>query len=193
MCEMCLGRARRLVVQPGPAAAQQFRMHFPSGSVLVRVSTHCYVARVFELHAKFAWLGPANLWPGFTSRGPAWPRHSAISHVIPLRVLQTLNSYHWNCNVFGRSLKMTVGNYVRNLSGGGPANPCWPHQPAAARTAAGSCGSSGVFRSTPVGPGVLLCRLARSLPRIRYIILPARLLGGQNGTKLSLHAETAPN
>ena len=124
MCEMCLGRVHRLVVRPGPAAAQQFRMQFPSGSVLVRVSTHCYVARVFELHAKFAWLGPANLWPGFTSRGPAWPRHSAISHVIPLRVLQTLNSYHWNCNVFGRSLKMTVGNYVRNLCGRGVAVVC---------------------------------------------------------------------
>ena len=27
---------------------------------------------------------------------------------------------------------------MRNLSGGGPANPCWPYQPAEARTAAGS-------------------------------------------------------
>ena len=82
---------------------------------------------------------------------------------------------------------------MRNLSGGGPANPRWPYQPAAARTATGSCGSSGVFRSMPVGPGVLLCWLARSLPRVRYKILPARLLGGENGIKLSLHVEKAPN
>ena len=27
----------------------------------------------------------------------------------------------------------------------------------------------------------------------RYKILPARLLGGENGTKLSLHVEKAPN
>ena len=35
--------------------------------------------------------------------------------------------------------------------------------------------------------------LAPTLPRVRYKILPARLLGGENGTKLSLHAEKAPN
>ena len=88
---------------------------------------------------------------------------------------------------------MAQSNCMRNLSGGGPANPRWPYQPAAARTAAGSCGSSGVFRSMPVGPGVLLCWLARSLPRVRYKTLPAGLLGGENGIKLSLHAEKAPN
>ena len=43
------------------------------------------------------------------------------------------------------------------------------------------------------GPGVLLCWRAPSLPRIRYKILPARLLGGDNGIKLSLHVEKAPN
>ena len=45
----------------------------------------------------------------------------------------------------------------------------------------------------PVVPGVLLCWLARSLPRVRYKTLPAWLLGGENGTKLSVHAEKAPN
>ena len=39
----------------------------------------------------------------------------AISHVIPLQLVQILNLYRWNCNVFGRSRKMTVGNYVRLL------------------------------------------------------------------------------
>ena len=35
-------------------AAQQFRMQFSSGKVLVCVSMHCYVTCVFELHATFA-------------------------------------------------------------------------------------------------------------------------------------------
>ena len=42
-----------------------------------------------------------------------------MSHVIPLRLVQVLNSCRWNCNVFGWSRKMTEGNYVRNLSGPG--------------------------------------------------------------------------
>ena len=88
---------------------------------------------------------------------------------------------------------MAQSNCMRNLSGASPANPCWPCQPAAARTAAGPCGSSGAFCFIPVVPGVLLCWLARSLPRVRYKTLPAGLLGGENGIKLSLHAEKAPN
>ena len=35
--------------------------------------------------------------------------------------------------------------------------------------------------------------LAPTLPRVRYKILPAWLLGGENGTKLSLHAQIAPH
>ena len=82
---------------------------------------------------------------------------------------------------------------MRNLSGASPSNPCWPRQPAAACAAAGPCGSSGAFCFIPVVPGVLLCWLARSLPCVRYKILPAWLLGGENGIKLSLHAEQARN
>ena len=44
--------------------------------------------------------------------------------------------------------------------------------------------------STRVGPGVLL---ASPNSAVRYKILPAQLLGGDNGTKLSLHVEKAPN
>ena len=44
--------------------------------------------------------------------------------------------------------------------------------------------------STPVGPGVLL---ASPNSAVRYKILPAQLLGGENGIKLSLHVEKAPN
>jgi len=40
-------------------AAQQFRMQFSSSKVLVRVSMHCYVTCVFELHATFAWASPS--------------------------------------------------------------------------------------------------------------------------------------
>ena len=42
-----------------------------------------------------------------------------MSHVIPLRLVQVLNSCRWNCNVFGACRKMTALNYVRNLAGGG--------------------------------------------------------------------------
>ena len=89
---------------------------------------------------------------------------------------------------------------MRNLSGPGPvtargecsqaprleARPCPPVSPVPSAPVPSA-------PSTQVGHGVLLCWLTRSLPRVRYKILPARLLGGQNGTKLSLHAETAPN
>ena len=57
-------------------------------------------------------------------RPPRQPRSGAserlapvISHVIPWRLLQTLNSPRCNCNVFGWSPKVTAGNYVRFLSG----------------------------------------------------------------------------
>ena len=42
---------------------------------------------------------------------------SPISHVIPLRLPQTLKWHRWNCNVLSGARKMTVGNYVRLLSG----------------------------------------------------------------------------
>lgn len=45
----------------------------------------------------------------------------AILHVIPLRLLQTMNWRRCNCNVCGRSPKVTAGNYVRVLFSLGPA------------------------------------------------------------------------
>ena len=66
--------------------------------------------------------------------------YPVISHVIPLRLLQTLNLHRWNCNVFAWSRKITDLNYVRNLSGlglplpaGAAARPglkAWPCSPA---------------------------------------------------------------
>ena len=50
---------------------------------------------------------------------PSYGCQPPIPHVIPRRLIQTLNLHRWNCNVFGASLKMTAMNYVRNLDGGG--------------------------------------------------------------------------
>ena len=52
--------------------------------------------------------------------------YPVISHVIPLRLLQTLNLHRWNCNVFAWSRKITVLNDVRNLSGLGLPRPPAP-------------------------------------------------------------------
>ena len=50
---------------------------------------------------------------------PSYGCQPAIPHVIPRRLIQTLNLRRWNCNVFGASRKMTAINYVRDLAGGG--------------------------------------------------------------------------
>ena len=54
---------------------------------------------------------------------------SPISHVIPLRLLQTLNSHRWNYNVLGSTRKMTAGNYVRLLFGQVLRSRCEPCSP----------------------------------------------------------------
>ena len=70
------------------------------------------------LHTSGAWC--VDGWLGASARCPARPhRRPPISHVIPLRLVQTLNLHRWNCNVCGVSRKMTTINYVRNLGGGG--------------------------------------------------------------------------
>ena len=49
------------------------------------------------------------------------------------------------------------------------------------------------LRRPPRRWGLVSCWRATTLPRVRYKILPAQLLGGENGIKLSLHVEKAPN
>ena len=94
------GSARRLGARPGPAAAHRHR-GLP--------------ARLLSM--------PRTLLDT-SARSPARTRLSAsMSHVIPLRVFQTLNSHRWNCNVLGHSLKLTALNYVRLMFGSGPAMP----------------------------------------------------------------------
>ena len=71
---------------------------------------------------------PQHLWPTPNQHVSSYnPRplapYSVNSHVIPLRLLQTLNLHRWNCNVFPLSRKITVLNYVRNLSGSGLPSP----------------------------------------------------------------------
>ena len=86
-----------------------FRMQFTSGSVLVRISTHCYVTRVFELHAILPGADPdtnagAASWfcgpSGALRASGGWS--ASISHVIPLGLFQVLNRDRCYFNVSGR-------------------------------------------------------------------------------------------
>ena len=108
---MC-GLARRLKARPGPATAHRHRgQAFRS----LRRPPH-------------QWCPVAVVWLGASSQGPPWPCHRpSISHVIPLRLVQTLNLHRWNCNVFAWSRKVTAGNYVRLLVsvGSAAAFGCW--------------------------------------------------------------------
>ena len=71
-------------------------------------------------HPSHQWGRVADVCLSFAPRSLARPRRRpSMSHVIPLRLVQTLNLHRWNCNVFGVSRKMTALNYVRNLGGGG--------------------------------------------------------------------------
>ena len=101
-------------------------------------------------------LGPF----GAFRSGCAWwwpiPHGSpTMSHVIPLRVFQTLKSRRWDCNVCGVSRKMTKLNYVRHLSGAGlearpgPADTHWRRSWVLLPR---------VLVGTPVGPVVAACR-----------------------------------
>ena len=74
------------------------------------------------------WCCVAGVWLGASSRSTARPRRCpSISHVIPLRLIQTLNLHRWNCNVFAWSRKKTTINYVRLLvsAGSAAAFGCW--------------------------------------------------------------------
>ena len=83
---------------------------------------YSYECRVFHCSLTRPWLGcRCSGWLRRRS-GAAGPVLS-ISHVIPPRLFQTLNSQRWYCNVLRRSRKVTVWNYVRHYSvrSGGPA------------------------------------------------------------------------
>ena len=76
---------------------------------------------------------------------------------------------------------MTAGNYVRNLSGGGPDNPCWPYQPAEARTAARPSDLSGAPRIAGDGgfaPCEALWQRVVGVSESRVVQFPRRIGGG---------------
>ena len=94
------------------------------------------------------------------------------------------------------------GNCMRNLLGLGAAvvcGYCGRAPPPPTGTAARLCLETRPrpphrsLRHPPHGWGLVSCWRAPTLPHVRYKILPAQLLGGDNGTKLSLHIEKAPN
>jgi len=141
---------------------------------------------------------------------------SAISHAIPLRVFQLLKSDRRYSAVFERVSIRVVGELHAKFVWAGRCCCLWILRPGpvihwrrgrALRALRRPpyqwgqvvdvrlCASPRILpyppvpptSSTQVGPGVLSW-LAPSLPCVRYKTLPARLLGGENGTKLSPHA-----
>ena len=79
------------------------------------------------------------------------------------------------CGYCGRAPPPPTGTAARLCL---ETRPCPPHRS---------------LRHPPHGWGLVSCWRAPTLPHVRYKILPAQLLGGDNGTKLSLHIEKAPN
>ena len=114
--------ARRVVSKPGQAPPPPTGTAARPSGALHTGGTWCTDGAVRRLEAR---PGPAaahghrsqTLRP--LRRSSSWwcLVYSAISHVIPSQLVQTLNSPRWDCNVFGWSRKVTVGNYVRNLFG----------------------------------------------------------------------------
>ena len=106
------GSVRRLIVRPGPPpTGTAARPSGPSGAL--RTS------------------GPGALMCGWrVALMSSYGCRSATSHVIPRRLIQTLNLHRWNCNVFGVYRKITAINYVRDFAGGGVAATSGPRSQA---------------------------------------------------------------
>ena len=101
-------------------------------------------------------------------------------------LLQTLNLHRWNCNVFLRFRKITVLNYVRNLSGSGLPSPAVVAARPSHRLRALRPGPIAVGSSTPSMPeavGVLQQKPRRGAslmvqfpPRLVVVKLDLRLV-----------------
>ena len=89
--------------------------------------------------------------------------------------------------------------WVLLLFVGTAAGPRYPRAPRSGPVIHWHCGPAlrrpphRSLRHPPHLSGLVSCWRAPTLPRVRYKILPAQLLGGDNGIKLSLHVEKAPN
>ena len=123
--------------------------------------------------------------------------YSVISHVIPLRLLQTLNLHRWNCNVFPRSRKITVLNYVRNLSGSGLPSPAVvaarpSHRLRALRPGPIAVGSSAP--SMPEAVGVLQQKPRRGAPlMVQFPPFGGGEAGSQTGVVPKVQSTSANN
>ena len=100
-------------------------------------------------------------------------------------LLQTLNLHRWNCNVFLRFRKITVLNYVRNLSGSGLPSPAVVAARPSHRLRALRPGPIAVGSSTPSMPeavGVLQQKPRRGAPLMvqfppRLVVVKRQILG----------------
>ena len=133
----------------------------------------------------------------------SWSRGSStMSHVIPLRLFQTLKWSRWNCNVCGLRRKMTVLNYVRLLGGGprkgGRIDDAGVHTTLPGiRCGRAACSPAGKIRSPSPRP-----RCPRPRPSRRTSRNPRRSRGsrprwgsgppGSRGSRRSRRAGTGP-
>ena len=81
-----LRSARRLEARPGPATAHGHRSQALRS---LRRPPHQWGLLCWRV-------------AGRVVSQPSYGRQLATSHVIPLRLIQTLNLHRWNCNVLGR-------------------------------------------------------------------------------------------
>ena len=145
---------------------------------------------------------PQHLWPTPNQHVSSYnPRplapYSVNSHVIPLRLLQTLNLHRWNCNVFPRSRKITVLNYVRNLSGSGLPSPAVVAARSSHRLRALRPGPIAVGSSTPSMPeavGVLQQKPRRGAPlMVQFPPFGGGEAGSQTGVVPKVQSTSANN
>ena len=136
-------------------------MQFSSSKVLVRVSMHCYVTCVFELHATFAWASPS---PGNFARNSL---EATSNHELTSLQLQRL----WTVSKSDR--RKLCASFVQS----------WPCR--YADTAARRFGHSGALHT---GGAVSLCVLsasARSPARPRRRPWVSRLGSADQAARLS--------
>ena len=115
----------------------------------------------------------------------------SMSHVIPLQLVQTLKLTRWNCNVFRRSQIMTVGNYVRNLSGpGAVAASAPPPAPRSGPPGRHSLQTSGRWGFCAMRSALSACR--RRVAPLNGVIPPPRgLVEGPSAKTQTTSAKNA--
>ena len=135
-------------------------------------------------------LPPANTFR------PLAPILSNLARNSPA-LLQTLNLHRWNCNVFPRFRKITVLNYVRNLSGSGLPSPAVVAARPSHRLRALRPGPIAVGSSTPSMPeavGVLQQKPRRGAPlMVQFPPFGGGEAGSQTGVVPKVQSTSANN